>query len=86
MLGILFIGISLILGISVRLASSIGAFMLVLMYTAGFMPPEHNPFLDEHVINFILMFGFIYSQAGNYLGLGKWWENTSLVRKLPILK
>ena len=42
MLGLLAIGLPLVLGIGVRIAASIGVVMLLMMYTAGFMPPEHK--------------------------------------------
>lgn len=86
MLGLLFVGVSLLLGIFVRLASLSGILMLVLMYTAGFIPPEHNPFLDEHLVYTIIMFGLLWSNSGDWLGLGKLWSKAGLVNKFPIFK
>lgn len=45
---------------------------MVLICSAGFMPPEHNPFLDEHIIYAIIMIGIAVNNSGQYLGFGKW--------------
>ena len=86
MLGILVIGLPLLLGVGVRIAASIGVAMLLMMYTAGFLPPDNNPFLDEHVIYTVIMIGLVVVKPGRYLGLGGWWANTGLVRRFPILE
>ena len=86
MLGLLAIGLPLVLGIGVRIGASVGVVMLLLMYTAGFMPPEHNPFLDEHIIHAVIMIGLVVVRPGRYLGLGGWWANTRLVRRWGILE
>ncbi|GIW65552.1 MAG: hypothetical protein KatS3mg094_071 [Candidatus Parcubacteria bacterium] len=86
MLGLLGVGLGLMLGIFIKLSTFFGGLMLVLIYIAGFILPEHNPFLDEHLVYTILM-GLLYlSDSGNYLGLGNWWQNTKLVQKYKILK
>ena len=56
MLGILAIGLPLVLGIGVRIAASIGAVILMLMYSALLLP-EHNPVLDDHIIYAVIMLG-----------------------------
>jgi thiosulfate dehydrogenase (quinone) large subunit len=38
------------------------------------------------VVYAIVLAGIAYVGAGRYLGLGSWWENTPLVRGLPVLK
>ena len=86
MLGLLFVGVTLILGIMVRLGALAGATMLILMYTAGFLPPEHNPFVDDHIIYAIIMLVFISSNAGSYWGLGKKWDNSVCVKISPWFK
>ena len=85
MLGLLGIGLPLLLGIGVRLAAASGVVMMMLMYTAASIVPEHNPFLDDHIINAIIMVGLIVT-GGGYLGLGDLWAKTRLVRKFAILK
>jgi len=86
MLGLLFIGITLLFGIFVRFGAIAGAMMYVLLYTSGFIPPEHNPLIDDHVINFIIMIGFIIVAPSEKLGLGRLWQRISFVKKYPILK
>ena len=86
MLGLLAIGLPLVLGIGVRVASSIGVVMVALMYTAAFMPPENNPFVDEHIIYAIVMVGLVATAPGAYLGLGGLWAKGGLVRRYPVLK
>ena len=80
------IGLALLLGIFTTLAAIGGAIWMVLFYTASAIWPENNPFLDEHLIELIVLLGIAYVGAGRYLGLGHWWENTSLVRRYPLLR
>lgn len=86
MLGLLAIGVTLLLGVGVRLGAYIGVLMLLLIYTAGFILPEHNPILDEHIVYAIIMLALAAAGAGRYLGLGKVWARTRLVRRFPILE
>lgn len=85
MLGLAAIGIALLLGIGVRIAGYSGVAMMTLMYTASAIWPEYNPFLDEHIIYGIILIGLTLVPSGNWLGLGKWWRETSLVRKFSFL-
>ena len=56
MVGLLFIGTMLILNVGTKLASYAGALMLFLMWLAV-LPPEHHPFLDEHIVYIIILMG-----------------------------
>ena len=85
MLGLLGIGVALLAGVAVRAAAWAGVSMMVLMYIAGFIPPEHNPFVDEHLINAIVLFGLANSNAGATFGFQGWWRKTSVVKNLPFL-
>jgi len=85
MAGLALMGISLILGIGVKIASSAGVLFMLLLYGAVF-PIENNPFLDEHLVYALVLIGLAGSQSGQTLGLGKWWWNTALVKKFPILE
>ena len=42
---------------------------MVLFYTASAIWPENNPFLDDHVVEFIILLALAYVGAGRYLGL-----------------
>ncbi len=86
MLSMLLIGLALIFGIGTRLAALGGIIWMGIFYTATAIWPEHNPFLDEHIVYVIVLAGIAYVGAGRYLGFGKYWERLSLVKRLPILK
>jgi thiosulfate dehydrogenase [quinone] large subunit len=60
--------------------------MLALMYSAASILPEHNPFLDDHIIYAVIMVGLIVVESGRHLGLGNMWAKTRLVRNYPILE
>jgi len=85
MIGLAGIGTALILGIAMRIAAGAGALLLVLMWTAV-LPPENNPFMDDHLIYAMVLIGLALVSAGTTLGLGKWWNDTALVRRYPVLK
>jgi len=85
MIGLLGIGLALILGVAMRIAAASGATLLVLMWTAV-LPPANNPFLDDHLINALVIVGLALFGAGATLGLGRMWAETPLVRRLPWLK
>lgn len=85
MAGLLLIGLALILGVGVYIASYAGALMLMLMWLAV-LPPEHNPVIDDHVIYSIALLHLAYHHAGDVYGLGKWWSKTDLVKTYPILR
>jgi len=86
MLGLLFVGVSLVLGIFMKLGGYTGILMLILMYTAAGLSPENNPFLDDHIIYIFVILSLMLINSGEYLGLGKWWGNTLLVQKYKFLK
>lgn len=85
MIGLFAIGISLLLGVGIKIATTTGSLLLLLIYFALF-PPEHNPFLDEHIIYILVLLLLANLDIGNYFGLSKWWSNRKLVKKYPFLK
>lgn len=85
MLGLMLIGISLILGIGVRIACYSGALLMALMFFA-LIPPKNHPFIDDHVIYAAALISMSFGNAGKHIGLGKWWSATPLVKKYPILE
>jgi thiosulfate dehydrogenase (quinone) large subunit len=86
MLSMASIGLLLVLGIATRAAAIAGILWMVLFYTAAAIWPEHNPLIDDHVIEAIALAGIAYVGAGRYLGLGSWWERIGLVSKYPLLR
>jgi thiosulfate dehydrogenase [quinone] large subunit len=86
MLSMLLIGLGLIFGIGTRLAALGGIVWMTIFYTATAIWPEHNPFIDDHVVYAVVLAGIAYVGAGRYYGLGEFWERLPLVKRLPILK
>jgi thiosulfate dehydrogenase (quinone) large subunit len=85
MLSMLLIGTALILGIGVRLAAIGGVIWMAIFYTATAIWPEHNAFMDEHIIDALVLAAVFLANAGRYYGLGKVWQRTGFVEKHPIL-
>jgi thiosulfate dehydrogenase [quinone] large subunit len=85
MIGLLAIGVALILGIGMRIAAITGALLVFLMWSAV-LPPENNPFMDDHLIYAMVLIGLAAVNAGDTWGLGKQWANTGMVRSYPILR
>ena len=85
MIGMLAIGLPLLFGVGVRVGASIGVLMMGLIYTAGFLPPEHNPFMDQHIIFALVLLGIATTQMDSRLGLGRVWSNSGLVKRFPFL-
>ncbi|MBC6463067.1 DoxX family membrane protein [Actinomadura sp. HBU206391] len=85
MLGLGAIGTALVLGIGIRVAAVAGAAMLVMMWSVV-LPPENNLFMDDHLIYALLVVGLALVSAGDTLGFGRWWSETGLVRRFPVLK
>ena len=85
MLGLAFIGISLILGVFIRISAWTGAALLVLLYISAF-PPIHNPVVDGHLVYAVALGGIALSDGGDALGLGVWWRHTHLVQRFPFLR
>ena len=85
MVGLFGIGIALVLGIGMRIATITGSLLLFLMYLASY-PIKTNPILDDHIIYIIVLLLLYSANAGKYLGFGKSWEKSDLVRQYPLLK
>jgi thiosulfate dehydrogenase (quinone) large subunit len=76
MLGLLGIGASLLLGILTRIAVWSGMVLMILMYLAV-LPPEHHPFIDEHVVYGLLLLSFLFIPVGEWLGFGRAWARVT---------
>lgn len=85
MIGLAVIGISLMLGLFVRITAWSGAFILLLLYVSAF-PPTHNPVIDSHLVYAVALGAIALSNAGNFLGFDVWWTHTRLVQRFPILR
>lgn len=85
MIALLGIGVALTIGAGVKIAAYTGAAMLFLMWTAV-LPPEHHPFLDDHIIYGLVLVGLAQVNSGDTYGVGKWWRRQAIVQELPILR
>lgn len=85
MVGLAGIGLALVLGIGMRIAAASGVAMLVMMWSAA-LPPENNPFMDDHLVYALVLVMLAIAGAGRTLGLGRWWERLAIVRRYPVLK
>ena len=54
MLGLLFVGLTLLVNKFVKWGSIAGSVMLFLMYLAV-LPPENNPLIDDHIIYIVVL-------------------------------
>jgi thiosulfate dehydrogenase [quinone] large subunit len=61
MLGLLFVGVTLLFNRYVKLGSLVGVIMLALMYVA-LMLPVNNPVVDEHIV-YILVLAYLGARA-----------------------
>ena len=85
MVGLAGIGIGLIAGITMRIATTAGATVLVFMWSAV-LPPPNNPFMDDHIVYALVLVALALVGAGRTLGLGVWWEGIPMVQRYGILK
>jgi len=85
MIGLLAIGVALILGVGVRIAGYSGALMMLMLWSTH-LPPENNPIVDDHIIYAVLFLAMTVVKPGKWYGLGRWWANTPLVKRFPILE
>jgi thiosulfate dehydrogenase [quinone] large subunit len=79
MASLLLIGLGLITGVMTRLAAFGGIVWLAIFYLGTAIWPEHNPFVDEHVIDAVVLVALVLANAGRYWGLGKIWQRVSWV-------
>ena len=85
MLGLLGIGVTLLLGVGMRIGTAAGALMYAFMY-AAVLPLENNPVIDVHLIGVIAMAVLALGAAGMTWGMGHWWSRTDAVQKYPVLR
>ena len=85
--GLTLIGLSLILGLGVRLSSILGALLMLLYYFPVLEFPEvaHGFIVDEHIIYAAILLFFATVRAGRYYGLDNWCANLPICRRYPRL-
>ena len=83
------LGVSLILGIGVRLSSVLGALLMLLYYLPILDFPYPNPhayIVDEHIIYITALLLLGSMRAGRFIGLEKWCSELPLCEKFPRLR
>lgn len=95
MLGLLAIGVTLMLGVFMRLGSIAGVVMLALMYLAEWPIAQQtqegggnvytNPVVDDHIVYIVVLMLLMLLQAGTTWGLGRWWQSLGFVKRMPWL-
>ncbi len=86
--GQLLLGISLILGIVIRLSTTLGAILMALYYSALPFPyPNPQSFIvDQHIIYALVMIYLGAVRAGRAYGLEIWCSNLPICSKFPRLR
>lgn len=85
MAGLCLIGLALILGIGIRIATISGVTLMLMMWSSMLLP-ENNPLIDEHIIYSIIMLGILSANRKQVWGFRKQWVSQSIVKKYPILE
>ena len=85
MLGLLGLGVALIIGAGMKVAAVTGSVLLAMMWAAvwpmatvdaaGKATGSTNPFVDDHVINALVIILIALLGAGKYYVIGGWWSN-----------
>jgi len=84
-IGLLGIGLALILGVGLRIAAVTGSLLLLMMWSAA-LPPENNPFMDDHLIYAMVLILLPILAAGRYVGFGGMWGRLPIVKRYSFLK
>lgn len=87
--GLVLLGLSLILGVGVRLSSTLGAALMLLYYFPALKFPYPNPhsyIVDEHIIYALVLLFFAVVRAGRVWGLENWCSNLPICSRFPWLR
>jgi thiosulfate dehydrogenase [quinone] large subunit len=84
MLGLLLIGLALISGTALKLAAFFGSLLLFMMWSAVLLP-ANNPFLDDHLVYILVLWGIYLNRDNAKWSLRKWWVSQPVVKKFRIL-
>jgi thiosulfate dehydrogenase [quinone] large subunit len=85
MLGLLFIGLALTLGIAIRLGAAAGFVMYLMMWSVALLP-ANNPLIDDHLLGAATMVVLGLTLAGDTWGLGRSWSRVHLVAGSSVLR
>ncbi|MDO8599546.1 MAG: DoxX family membrane protein, partial [bacterium] len=85
--GLVLLGISLILGIGVRLSGVLGAVLMLLYYFPVLVFPRvgQGYLVDQHIIYALVLLSFAAMRAGRVFGLEEWCAGLPVCRRFPRL-
>ncbi len=86
MLALLLIGMALLLGIGMKIATVSGSIFMFFLWSATLPKPNNILQIDQHVIYLLVLLILLFTKAGQYAGLGRVWANTKLVKQAPGLE
>jgi thiosulfate dehydrogenase (quinone) large subunit len=91
MLGLLGIGVALMAGVAVRIGAVSGIVMVAFMWLATYPLAQHdstgaatsstNPFVDEHMMDALVLAVLALTYAGTTWGLGRIWARLPFVNR-----
>ena len=86
--GLTLIGIALVLGVFVRLASLAGVLLMLLYYLPlPFpFPNAHSFVIDEHIVYIAALLVLASLRAGRFFGLEKWCTSLPICSRFPRLR
>jgi len=87
--GLTLLGVSLVLGIGVRLSSVLGVLLMFLYYGAILQFPYPNPhalIVDEHIIYINVLLLLASMRAGRVWGLERWCAGLPICSRFPRLR
>jgi thiosulfate dehydrogenase [quinone] large subunit len=79
MIGLLGIGLSLVLGVAVRLGATAGSLLLLMMWMAS-LPMTSNPLIDEHIIYIAAIVTVCFGLNQQKWSLAGWWRQLAFVK------
>jgi thiosulfate dehydrogenase (quinone) large subunit len=88
--GHLLIGLSLLVGLMVRVSASFGVLLMLIYWMAHmdwpYIENKNNFIIDYHIVYAGVLIYLIAMRAGHVWGLDGWAEKSSLVEDRPILR
>ncbi len=85
MLGLFLVGLSLMLGIGLKIAGYSGSLMMLLIWLSQ-LPLKQNPFLDDHIVYILILIGIANIDDALWCSFSDWWRGTNLVKRYAFLK
>lgn len=83
MFALMILGVTLTLGVLVRVASVMGILFMATMWASllNLNGGTENPLLDYHVVYALALVGIYMTNKDQKYGIGKWWQSQDVVKK-----